>query len=72
MATIDSWPIVEAIIKSKGHYADDPLVVRVVAYTNAWGNRTWGIVYEGELDKYRYEKETEFVREPKVIFALEK
>ena len=53
MPTIDSKEIVDIIVSGNGLYPGDENshlgpVVRVTEYTNAFGNRTWGIVYERE------------------------
>lgn len=50
----------------KTWYGDDFPVVKVVEYTNAWGNRVWGCVFYGnDLNQYR---ESEYVRDPKTIW----
>lgn len=66
MATIDNEDIIKEIIANNGHYYDDPIVIKIVQYTNRWGGRTHGVVYERD-DPNRY-RESEFVINPKVIF----
>lgn len=68
MATIDSKQIIDDIIAGKyDNYPGEPRAIKIVEYTNAWGKRTWGVVHAGE-DQYRYERETEYVRDPVVIW----
>ena len=64
MATIDSQEIIDGIIASNGkQYPDEPMVIKIVKYQNAWGNSTFGVVFEGE-DPMRYSIEGEFIRNP--------
>ena len=73
MATIDSKGIVDAIIAANGkQYEDEPAVSRIVEYANANGRRTWGVTWENERDQFRYERVTEYVRDPVVIFELKR
>jgi hypothetical protein len=73
MATIDSKEIIDDIIAGK--YDDDhDLVIKIVEYTNAWGNVTWGCVYSCEAAMgmaSRYEIPSNFVQNPKVIWRRE-
>ena len=70
MATIDSKKIIDEIILANGkQYDDEPQVVKIIAYTNAWGKVTYGVVWEGDGDLGRYEVETPFVQNPQVIWA---
>ena len=70
MPTINSRKIIDEIIAANGRqYSDEPPVVRIVQYTNAWGNIAYGVVWEGMDDPYRYDRETEFVQNPKVIWT---
>lgn len=73
MATIDRKDIINEIIAKNGYYEDDPRVHMIVEYTNANGNRTWGVTWSNETNasKRRYLIETEFVRDPKVIWKAE-
>ncbi len=70
MATIDAREIIDAIIAGKSDYPDEPLAVKIVEYTNAWGNVTWGVVFADEPYPFnrRYETPTEYVRNPRVIW----
>ena len=73
MATIDSKEIIDDMIKADGYYEDDPRVYMIVEYTNAYGNITWGVTwsYESSNSRLRYLDETEFVRNPRVIWRAE-
>ena len=59
MATVTSKAIVDEIIAGNGLYGNDedgydPLVVKIVAYSNMFnGGEAWGLIYEGE-DPMRY------------------
>jgi hypothetical protein len=76
MATIDSRELIDKLIASNGEdpwpqedgYPPDPPVVKIVEYTTPEGATTWGIVYEGE-DVERYNRPSNFVRNPRTIFA---
>lgn len=70
MATIDDKTIIDRLIADNGHYQGDPQVYMIVEYTNAYGNVTWGVTWETERDnaRHRYLIETEYVRNPKVIW----
>ncbi len=71
MATIDSQGIIDVLLANDGIYPGDPPVVRIVRFTNGWGGRTHGIVYEAEADRgglYRYDYPSEFIIAPEVIF----
>ena len=75
MATIDSVEIINTIIFRNGYYPGDEnhRVYQIVEYTNAWGNVTWGVSYfrENEAYRHRYEVESEYVRNPKVIWKAD-
>ena len=73
MATIDSKSIIDALIRNDGYCSDDPRVAQIVEYTNAYGNTTWGVTWVGEVESSRrkYETETEYVRNPRVIWRAE-
>ena len=77
MTTIDRRDIIDAIITGNGVYpgpddgSDDP-VVRIVQYTNAWGKRTHGVVYEAEARAgrlYRYEQVSSAITDPVVVWT---
>jgi hypothetical protein len=65
MATIDNKKIVDDIIA--GNYEDDGWI-KIVEYTNQGGRQTWGCVTDRERDPDRYERETQYVRNPRVIW----
>ena len=73
MATINSRATIDLIITHNG-WADpadadiDPPAVKIVQYTNAWGRVTWGVVFEGDGDPDRYERPTQYVTDPRVIW----
>jgi hypothetical protein len=71
MATINDRETVDKIIAGNGWYGgEDPRVVKIVEYKNAFGEKTcYGLIYRGEaLDRYA---ETYFVRRPKTIWEVE-
>ena len=52
----------------------EPMVVRVVEYTDVGGKRVWGVAYRGRdgkiiEDESRYDLETQFIRDPKMIWS---
>lgn len=52
-----------------GKYADDQ-PVKIVKYTNAWGDEAYGLICAGQpLDRYRA---SEFVRNPSVYWTAER
>lgn len=75
--TIDYPDMIDAIIAGNGVYPGDENlpagpVVRIVQYTNAWGNRTHGVVYAVEAQAgqlHRYEQESERISDPVVIWT---
>lgn len=73
MATIDDKQIIDNLIANNGFYEDDPQVHMIVEYTNAYGNKTWGVTWSDEHPKLRlrYLDETEYVQSPKVIWRKE-
>jgi hypothetical protein len=71
MSTITSKSIIDAIIAGNGKaYEEDPLVVKIVEYENAFdGGVAWGVVWEGmDLDTYH---SSPFIRNPRVIWEKE-
>jgi len=73
MATIDDQRIIDVLLENDGIYPGDEHmpVVRIVQYTNAYGARTHGIVYESEARQgllHRYDRPGEFIFAPVVIF----
>jgi hypothetical protein len=75
--TIDSQEMIDTIIAGNGFYPGDEKlpdgpIVRIVQYTNAWGNRTHGVVYEAEARAgrlYRYEQVSNVISDPVVIWT---
>lgn len=67
MATV-SKDLADELVFGDGYYSDDPRVVRIVEYTNAWGGQSFGLEYEGQLGKY---SESEYVQSPKVYWQAE-
>ena len=51
MATI-SKKIADQIVAANGYYSDDPRVMRIVEYTNAWGSLAYGIEYPHQVGIY--------------------
>jgi hypothetical protein len=75
MATITNWDIVQEIIDHHGY--DPPMyVVKIVQYTNREGSpNNWGIIYDVEVPLglgNRYEQATEYIRNWRVIWTVEK
>jgi hypothetical protein len=73
MATIDSQDIIDTLLENDGIYPGDEHmpVVRIVQYTNSYGDRTHGIVYEREARMgllHRYDRPSEYISAPEVIF----
>lgn len=66
MPTINSKQLVDEIIARNGHYEDDPQVVKIVEYTNDWGGRSYGLIYE-QHDPNMYAP-SPFVHNPKTIW----
>lgn len=64
MATIGK-ELADKIKDASGYYSDDPRVMRIVEYTNSWGNLSYGIEYGHEIGRYA---ESEFVRNPRVYW----
>jgi len=65
MATVTKG-IADILVRNNGHYSDDRRVMRIVKYTNAWGEQAYGLEYEGEVGKY--DIESEYVINPKVYW----
>ncbi len=73
MATIDDKRLIDLVIQNDGYFDDDPRVYMIVEYTNYYGNTTWGVTWIKERPeaRTRYLIESEFVRNPKVIWHSE-
>ena len=75
--TIDYPEMIDAIIAGNGVYPGDESnaagpVVRIVQYTNAWGKRTHGVVYEAEARAgrlHKYEQVSEHISDPVVVWT---
>jgi hypothetical protein len=79
MGTFTDRDIVQEIIDLNGEPdpADWPLKIRavkIVEYTGRGGNRIWGVIYRDDdriiEDEMRYERETQYVNDPVVIWKL--
>lgn len=76
MATIDSKEFIDKIIAGNGRIdqdntPDNPRALRITEYTNAYGGTAFGVIFPGDkLDKYQLE--TYYVRNPKIIWELGK
>lgn len=64
MSTVDQ-NLADRIAAADGYYADDPRIVRIVKYTNAWGGDAYGLEYRQTLGKY---SESEYVQNPTVYW----
>ena len=69
MSTIGSKRIVEDIID--GEYKHDDWI-KIVEYTDQGNKRTWGCVAQRDDDPDRYERVTQWVRDPVVIWRKKK
>lgn len=76
MGTMTTRSIIDELIAGHGwqgpddHDApDNPPAVRIVEYTTPEGATCWGVAFRGDRDLYRYETETQFVRNPRLIWA---
>jgi hypothetical protein len=68
MATINDKEMIDLLVAKNGYYEDDPRVMRIIEYTNAWGKTAYGIEYEGQIGKYSV---SEWVINPKVYWRAE-
>ena len=68
MATIDDKNLIDKLIANNGFFEDDPQVALIVEYTNAWGNIAWGVTWSNQPAQDRYLQESEFVRNPRIIW----
>jgi hypothetical protein len=80
MATIDRRDFIEQLIAGNGRMPDDqeptpdnPRAVRIVESVNFEGRTCWGVVFENERVSSwdRYERPTEYVRNPRVLWRYE-
>ena len=76
MATFDDRGIIDRMISGNGllpeygeEAPDNPPAVKIVQYENAFGGIAYGVIFKGERDQGRYERTTEFVRNPRVLWT---
>lgn len=70
MSTVDK-EFAENIARNGGWhntYGDNPRVVLIVEYDNAWGGQGYGLVFEGKPNRYT---ETEYVQRPRAFWSAE-
>lgn len=71
MATVNK-DIADKLIAGNGRIdpedtPDNPWAIRIVEYDNAWGGKGYGVTFEGE-NPHRYLQESQYVRNPKIIW----
>jgi len=74
-----SKQIVERLIRGGGwlpeepaHDApDNPRAARIVRYVDQRGKRAYGVTFAHERDPFRYERESDYISEPVVIWTAE-
>jgi len=64
MSTIDNKTIIDDIIAGK-YACDHPK--RIVEYTNAWGNKAWGVTF-GNEDPNAYLVDSPYIKNPRIIW----
>lgn len=65
MATV-SKELAQKIAANGGYYSDDPRVLRIVEYENAFnGGKSYGLEYEGEVGRY---SPSQYVNNPRVYW----
>jgi hypothetical protein len=67
MSTINDRAMVDQIIVNDGAYADDPLIIKIVEYTNAWGGQAYGLIYN-QRDWNKYDA-SPYVINPKTLWS---
>jgi hypothetical protein len=60
--------LADTIAAADGYYSDDPRVMRIVEYDNAWGGKGYGLEWAHSLGKYRA---SEYVRNPRVYWSAD-
>lgn len=55
MTTVDK-ALADQIIQQDGYYADDPRVVGIIEYDNAWGGKGYKLIYKGVEPARRMEQ----------------
>ena len=73
MGTTDNRAFVDQLIAGNGRIdpaeaPDNPWCVKIVEYINMSGRKAWGMVFEGERAQDRYDYETEYIHNPRVIW----
>ena len=76
MATFDNKETIDRMIENDGWLPecgerdapDNPSAVRITEYTNAVGNKAWGVVFKGESNIDRYQTTSEHVLDPRIIW----
>lgn len=68
MATVDKR-LADILIANNGYYEDDPRIVRIIEYDNAFGGVSYGLEHVHEVGKYA---ESEFVRNPRVYWQVQR
>lgn len=48
--------------------ANNTQAVRIVEYRDVSGELAYGVVFRGEPNPFRYERESQYIREPKVVW----
>ena len=74
MSTITSKHVIDELITNDGYSEDDPRVALIVEYTSGYtGERIWGVTWVVETPdrQRRYLVETDFVRQPRVIWSAD-
>lgn len=66
MATVDQATALK-IIANYGYYEDDPRVMQVVKYQNAFGGESWAILYQQDVAIDRYAA-SDYVRNPQILW----
>ena len=54
---------------SDNSMGDNPRCIKIVEYTNAWGAKAYGAVFEGDRYQDRYEQPTDYVQRPRVYWT---
>lgn len=63
-----SKSIADEIIAGDGYYETDPLVVRIVEYTDQGGKLAYGLEYQGQFGKYG--EQSQFIRNPRIYWQV--
>ena len=71
MATINDYNFIQKLIDANGYFEDDPRIHKIVKYINAWGGISYGVTWVTSYNRDEYEKETEYIINPEVIWTAE-